>query len=579
MKKTRKLSAFLTALCLTGTMLSALPVTAEDTAYATYSYAVIGTDNQKNPEKYVFADSSGDTWYTSADYFDMTLAVGDMITIKNAMLGVTCIEGTNDLSIDKLDGYSAEKTGSVLDNPKTAEFTVQEIQTGSPFGNRIYLEKDGIRYHIFTDWIEKNYAEYSYLDWDSVSVGDTVTCILYDDYPVIGLNSALPFDAQEFFVVKGTHHSEEETAIRMDYYYYYPDSSVNTKYPHRYVYYTGNFDSLNLSYGDILLADGGFTTVQEETTKAYELILDEGTTLTKAGNCSDFMESKKLTVTSASYDGHPLEPFFSIWTYHLTDTDGNSYYYSENLWGSLFDVEIGGYSEGDTVTFAVWQDSAIIPLSEAIPQKTEYAVIGTDNAEHPTKYILVNNKGETFLTGTDAFSETFTIGDVISIQDAEIISTSMAGTNSLGIEPQENYSVQKNGSILGTPQTAEFTVTSVPDVDSGINCAGLEKDGNLYQIFTDWIASGSAEYSYLDWDSVSVGDTVTCILYDNYPVIATELVSEIENPYNRFFIVTDAENHIAEYYYHIDDEILHTPADFRNVSEGWNIKFGDVLTV
>jgi len=291
------------------------------------------------------------------------------------------------------------------------------------------------------------------------------------------------------------------------------------------------------------------------------------------------MESKKLTVASSSYDGNPLEPFFSIWTYRLTDTDGNSYYYSEDSWNSLFDVESRGYSKGDTVTFAVWQDSAIIPLSEAVPQKTEYAVIGTDNAEHPTKYILVNSKGETFLTGTDAFSETLAVGDVISIQDAEFISTSMAGTNSLGIEPQENYSVQKNGSILENPQTAEFTVTSLPDTDSGINCAGLEKDGNLYQIFTDWIEAGSAEYSYLDWNSVSVGDTVTCILYDNYPVIAKELISEKENPYSRFFIVTDSENHIAEYYYHINDEILHTPADFRNVSADWNFQFGDVLTV
>ena len=207
MRKTRKLFAGLTALCLSGTMLSALPVNAEDTVYATYSYTVVGTDNAEHPAKYVFADSSGDTWYTSADYFDMTLAVGDMITIQNAILGVTCIEGTNDLSIDKLDGYSAEKTGSILDNPKTAEFTVQEIQTGSQFGNRIYLEKDGVRYHIFTDWIEKNYAEYSYLDWDSVSVGDTVTCILYDNYPVIGTEKIY----NRFFIVTDAENRMRKT--------------------------------------------------------------------------------------------------------------------------------------------------------------------------------------------------------------------------------------------------------------------------------------------------------------------------------------------------------------------------------
>ena len=289
MRKTRKLFAGLTALCLSGTMLSALPVNAEDTVYATYSYTVVGTDNAEHPAKYVFADSSGDTWYTSADYFDMTLAVGDMITIQNAMLGVTCIEGTNDLSIDKLDGYSAEKTGSILDNPKTAEFTVQEVQTGSQFGNRIYLEKDDVRYHIFTDWIEKNYAEYSYLDWDSVSVGDTVTCILYDDYPVIAteLVSETENPYQRFFIV-----TDAENHIA-EYYYHIDDEILHTPADFRNVTADWNF-----TFGDLLTVEGDFY-----IKNGFPLLIKlDDTAVLSSQSCRDAFEIKELTVTEVLSD-------------------------------------------------------------------------------------------------------------------------------------------------------------------------------------------------------------------------------------------------------------------------------------
>ncbi|MBE6876066.1 MAG: hypothetical protein E7496_04960 [Ruminococcus sp.] len=348
MKKTRKLFAGLTALCLSGTMLSALPVNAEDTVYATYSYTVVGTDNAEHPAKYVFADSSGDTWYTSADYFDMTLAVGDMITIQNAMLGVTCIEGTNDLSIDKLDGYSEEKTGSILDNPKTAEFTVQEIQTGSQFGNRIYLEKDGVRYHIFTDWIEKNYAEYSYLDWDSVSVGDTVTCILYDDYPVIAteLVSETENPYQRFFIV-----TDAENHIA-EYYYHIDDEILHTPADFRNVTADWNF-----TFGDLLTVEGDFY-----IKNGFPLLIKlDDTAVLSSQSCRDAFEIKELTVTEVLSDDVQQNIQLS-----LTDENGSSYSYTEHT-GMNYDFSIADASSGKTYLFAVYEDTALLPIEMLSP--------------------------------------------------------------------------------------------------------------------------------------------------------------------------------------------------------------------
>ena len=344
MKNIRNLSAFLTALCLTGTMLSALPVNAEDV----YSYAVIGTDNAEHPTGYILADSSGDTWCTNADYFDITLAVGDMITIKNAMIGVTCIEGTNDLSIDKLDGYSAEKTGSILDNPKTAEFTVQEIQTGSQFGNRIYLEKDGVPYHIFTDWIEKNYAEYSYLDWDSVSVGDTVTCILYDNYPVIGteLVSETENPYQRFFIV-----TDAENHIA-EYYYHINDEILHTPADFRNVPTEWNF-----KFGDVLTTDGDFY-----IKNGFPLLIktDENTVFSSQ-SCRDAFEIRELTVTEVLSDDVQQNIQLS-----LTDENGSSYSYTEHT-GMNYDFSIAEASAGKTYLFAVYEDTALLPIEMLSP--------------------------------------------------------------------------------------------------------------------------------------------------------------------------------------------------------------------
>ncbi len=322
-----------------------------------YEYAVIGTDNAENPNKYVLIDSGGDTWYTSSRNFETPLSVGDTITIQNAMIGVTNIEGTNDLMISPEDGYQVQKTGSILDNPQTAEFTVQEIETGSPFGDRVYLEKDGTQYRIFTDWIEKNYAEYSWLDWSAVSVGDTVACVLYENYPVLGID---------------------------------PDASAEP--------------SVNNSY--------------------------------------------------------------------------------------------------------------------------DYAVIGTDNAENPNKYVLIDSGGDTWYTSSRNFETPLSVGDTITIQNAMIGVTNIEGTNDLMISPEDGYQVQKTGSILNNPQTAEFTVQEIETGSPFGDRVYLEKDGTQYRIFTDWIEKNYAEYSWLDWSAVSVGDTVTCVLYDDYPVLGTERTPE-----------------------------------------------------
>lgn len=176
---------------------------------------------------------------------------------------------------------------------------------------------------------------------------------------------AASFDSTEFFVVTGTYGNENAPLIE---YYYYSTGINGTNYKHRKTYCKEDLN-MDLSYGDILIANGDFETTRDSATlSTYELTFGEDTTLAKAGNCSEEMEKKKLTVTDFSYDGTPIQPFSSIYTYKLSDSDGKDYYYSVDYFGSDPGVSLIDKSVGDAVDFAVYQDSAIIPLKETLSE-------------------------------------------------------------------------------------------------------------------------------------------------------------------------------------------------------------------
>ena len=173
-----------------------------------------------------------------------------------------------------------------------------------------------------------------------------------------------PFDADEFFLVTGTFGEAHDPILS---YYYYDTGIDGTSYKHRKTVYGGEL-GFPVSYGDILLLDGGFETERMEGMMAtYTLTVDEGAVWRHAGSCYDRMEQRELTVESCSYDGSPVPgALFSCFTYRLGDAELTHLYYSVDTFGVAADVSIHGASEGDRIQFAMLRGSAILPLGDPV---------------------------------------------------------------------------------------------------------------------------------------------------------------------------------------------------------------------
>lgn len=163
-------------------------------------------------------------------------------------------------------------------------------------------------------------------------------------------------DAEKFYVVVGTYENKY-TQLK----YVYPKS--NTEYTGDKVVWENA--PADLSYGDVLVSEGN-----EKKTLVYSAPdnpvyamasyykLDDSAVLNKVGNCSDLMDSKELTVTSAMYDGS------GHWSIHLSDADGKEYYYGYNFYASTLGVDLGSSNKGDKYQFAFNDGKLVVPLAK-----------------------------------------------------------------------------------------------------------------------------------------------------------------------------------------------------------------------
>lgn len=182
----------------------------------------------------------------------------------------------------------------------------------------------------------------------------SVTAFATDDTSITAENEN--FDEETFFVVMGTY-GDSHTQLR----YFYPVSS--DKYGADKIV----LDNVNedLSYGDVLIAENDveFTKVydfKDSPTYAmsYYYSLNEDVSFRKAGNCSELMEQKELSIIDKVYDGS------GHWSIKLADENGNQYYYGLNVLASKLGVDIVYDSEiGDTYSFAFNNGKIVIPLA------------------------------------------------------------------------------------------------------------------------------------------------------------------------------------------------------------------------
>ena len=127
-----------------------------------------------------------------------------------------------------------------------------------------------------------------------------------------------------------------------------------------------------ISYGDIFVAAGEAPLTKvypaaddPANSHIYYYSLDEGSELNKAGNCSDLMKKKELTVTSKTYDGS------SHWSVRYVDSVGETYYYGLSAFASSLGVDPLDCEVGDVYTYAFYNDNMVIPLAKQTQNLTE----------------------------------------------------------------------------------------------------------------------------------------------------------------------------------------------------------------
>jgi len=127
-----------------------------------------------------------------------------------------------------------------------------------------------------------------------------------------------------------------------------------------------------ISYGDIFVAAGEAPLTKvypaaddPANSHVYYYSLDEGSELNKAGNCSDLMKKKELTVTSKTYDGS------SHWSVRYVDSVGETYYYGLSAFASSLGVDPLDCEVGDVYTYAFYNDNMVIPLAKQTQNLTE----------------------------------------------------------------------------------------------------------------------------------------------------------------------------------------------------------------
>lgn len=127
-----------------------------------------------------------------------------------------------------------------------------------------------------------------------------------------------------------------------------------------------------ISYGDIFVVAGEAPLTKvypaaddPANSHVYYYSLDEGSELNKAGNCSDLMKKKELTVTSKTYDGS------SHWSVRYVDSVGETYYYGLSAFASSLGVDPLDCEVGDVYTYAFYNDNMVIPLAKQTQNLTE----------------------------------------------------------------------------------------------------------------------------------------------------------------------------------------------------------------
>ena len=176
------------------------------------------------------------------------------------------------------------------------------------------------------------------------------------------------FSEQEFYIVA------QNVPPDFGAYYLHCYSEIMTsdfipKYQTEYIYMnpekakqiTGDKTS-DYEYGDILLIDNHQQGYSSDDSYPPHYYLSDIEELHYAGNCKEFLETKTLMLIQKEehpWDGTEIPE--SI-TFSFEDADKNVYQYLSYYYTNQPELDINACSVGDTVSFAVYNDTLILPL-------------------------------------------------------------------------------------------------------------------------------------------------------------------------------------------------------------------------
>lgn len=218
----------------------------------------------------------------------------------------------------------------------------------------------------------------------------------------------------------------------------------------------------------------------------------------------------------------------------MTDIAGEektySYYLQTEMGYELYNSDlVVNAKAGDTILFMHDKNgNPIVPVEpDDLLSRTEFVVIGVDDAENPQNYIIIQSESPTAVYKLSAGDiaayladggEPLSYGDIFTLA-GDYFYTCIWGTNDIMLSKPETIRIE--GSVFDLAETADFTFNSA----SATTFVGLDGEEKGYEYPVDFMVgtglmfgSDFTQPDGIDWTKPERGDQITMYTYNGVPM-------------------------------------------------------------
>ncbi len=218
----------------------------------------------------------------------------------------------------------------------------------------------------------------------------------------------------------------------------------------------------------------------------------------------------------------------------MTNTAGEektySYWLQTEMGYALYNSDLViDAKAGDVITFMHSKSgNPILPTNpEELYSRTEFVVIGVDDAEHPEDYIIIESGSPTAVYQLSAGDiaaylanggEPLSYGDIFTLA-GDYAYTCIWGTNDIMLSYPETIRIE--GSVFDKAETAEFAFNSA----SASTFVWLDGEEKGYQYPVDFMIGTGLMFNSdfiqpdgIDWTKPELGDQITMYTYNGVPM-------------------------------------------------------------